>query len=297
MLANLNDIDLKLLRVFMAVVQDNGVSAAQNRLRMSQSTISAHLATLETRLGFRLCERGRGGFSLTPKGERMVIACQALFSAAQDFTRTSMALNGLLTGELHIGVVDNLASLPGNPLSQALKYFHQRRHSVRLQNRICSPGEIEQGLLNRQLDIGIGYFGQQLGQLHYRPWLEETQGIYCGVGHPLYALAEPDRQQIESARWVERGYVLARELCPVSPRHIDSLAFHMESVVHLILSGEYLGYLPTHYAARWVEQGALRRLGGEALSYNAMLYVVTRPHPEEESLLALLEDFTRASGD
>ena len=295
MLANLSDIDLKLLRVFMAVVQANGVSAAQNRLSMSQSTISAHLATLETRLGFRLCERGRGGFSLTPKGERMVIACQALFSAAQDFTRTSMALNGLLAGELHIGIIDNLASLPGNPVSQALTRFHRRRHSVRLQLRICSPGEIEQGLLNRQLDLGIGYFGQQLGQLQYQTWLEETQAIYCGRGHGLFEQEAPDREQIERARWVERGYVLARELCPVSPGTIDSIAFHMESVAHLILSGEYLGYLPTHYAARWVEQGALRRLGAEALSYSAMLYLVTRPQPEEESLLALLDDFTAAA--
>ena len=52
MLTNLSDIDLKLLRVFVAVAEAQGVSAAQETLLMNQSTISTHLASLETRLGF-----------------------------------------------------------------------------------------------------------------------------------------------------------------------------------------------------------------------------------------------------
>ena len=94
MLTNLSDIDLKLLRVFVAVAEAQGVSAAQEALLMNQSTISTHLASLETRLGFRLCQRGRSGFRLTPKGERMLIACRSLFNAARDFTRVSQSLNG-----------------------------------------------------------------------------------------------------------------------------------------------------------------------------------------------------------
>ena len=65
----------------------------------------------------------------------------------------------------------------------------------------------------------------------------------------------------------------------------------MESVAHLVLSGSCLGYLPTHYAARWVEQGLLRQLGGAALSYRATLSLVSRPVQPDE---ALLEDLARA---
>ena len=42
MLINLSDIDLKLLRVFVAVAEARGVSAAQETLLMNQSTISTH---------------------------------------------------------------------------------------------------------------------------------------------------------------------------------------------------------------------------------------------------------------
>ncbi|MFK3841181.1 LysR family transcriptional regulator [Serratia sp. NPDC087055] len=293
MLTNLSDIDLRLLRVFVAVAEAQGVSAAQESLLMNQSTISTHLATLETRLGFRLCQRGRSGFMLTPKGERILIACRSLFNAARDFTRVSQSLNGLLTGDLQIGLVDNLVSLPGNPFSHAIKQFQRRHQDVQLQCRICAPGEIEQGLLNQQLDLGIGYFGQQLETLQYQPWISETQAVYCSSEHPLFAVKRPGREQIENARWVKRGYLLAQQLCPLAPPNLSAIAHHMEGVAHLILSGEYLGYLPTHYAARWVEQGVLKQLGGQALSYQAALSLVTRHEPPKEALLALMEDLDR----
>jgi DNA-binding transcriptional LysR family regulator len=68
MLANLSESDLRLLRVFAKVVEAGGYSAAQIELNVSQSTISTHMTELEHRLGVRLCQRGRSGFSVTEKG-------------------------------------------------------------------------------------------------------------------------------------------------------------------------------------------------------------------------------------
>jgi len=294
MITNLSDIDFKLLRVFVAVAEARGVSAAQDALMMNQSTISTHLGTLETRLGFRLCQRGRSGFQLTPKGERMLSACRTLFNATRDFTRVSQSLNGMLSGDLMIGLVDNLVSLPGIPFSQAIRQFRRRRQDVQFQCRTCSHAQIEQGLLNQQLDLGIGYFGQQLNELVYHPWCQESQAIYCSSEHPLFTVDAPNREQIENARWVKRGYLLAQQLCPVAPLEFGAMAYHMESVAHLILSGEYLGYLPTHFASRWVEQGLMKQLGGQPLTYQAQISLVTRPGQPKKSLAALLDDLTNS---
>ena len=263
MLINLSDIDLKLLRVFVAVAEARGVSAAQETLLMNQSTISTH-GLAGNPAGFRLCQRGRSGFRLTPKGERMLIACRSLFNAARDFTRVSQSLNGLLTGDLQIGLVDNLVSLPGNPFSRAIKHFQRRHQDVQLQCRICSPNEIEQGLLHRQLDLGIGYFGQQLRR--------------CVISHGWRRRRRSTAVRItRCSRWKNRiasrlktraGSSAATAGAAAVPDRAASpaaVAHHMESVAHLVLSGSCLGYLPTHYAARWVEQGLLRQLGGAAL--------------------------------
>ena len=62
---SLGDVELRLLRVFAAIVHHNGFSAAQAALGMTQQTISTHMRHLEERLGLPLCERGRSGFLLT----------------------------------------------------------------------------------------------------------------------------------------------------------------------------------------------------------------------------------------
>jgi DNA-binding transcriptional LysR family regulator len=69
-LRRLDNIDLRLLRVFVAVVEAHGFSEAQFALNLSASTLSTHLAALERKLGGRLCDRGRGGFRLRPTRRR-----------------------------------------------------------------------------------------------------------------------------------------------------------------------------------------------------------------------------------
>ena len=54
MFSQLTDLDLRLIRVSLAIVDAGGVSPAQATLNVGQSTISTQLATLETRLGYRL---------------------------------------------------------------------------------------------------------------------------------------------------------------------------------------------------------------------------------------------------
>ncbi len=67
----LQDMDLRLLRVYKAIVESGGFSAAQVELNVSRSTISASMSDLETRLGLKLCKRGRSGFSLTSAGSQV----------------------------------------------------------------------------------------------------------------------------------------------------------------------------------------------------------------------------------
>ena len=57
--------DIRLLRVFQTIAQAGGLSAAELILNVGRSTISRQLTDLELRLGIKLCDRGPGGFALT----------------------------------------------------------------------------------------------------------------------------------------------------------------------------------------------------------------------------------------
>ena len=106
MLSQLRDLDLQLLRLFVTVVESGGFSAAQGELGIGQSTISTQMAKLETRLGFRLCERGKAGFRLTPKGEQVLAATRKLFGAIETFKGEAQGMADKLLGELRIGLAE-----------------------------------------------------------------------------------------------------------------------------------------------------------------------------------------------
>ncbi|MDT4851834.1 LysR substrate binding domain protein [compost metagenome] len=60
----------------------------------------------------------------------------------------------------------------------------------------------------------------------------------------------------------------------------------MEAIATLIFSGTYLGYLPTHYAANWVDKGRLRALLPERLAYRSVFHCITRQGQEPRAALA-----------
>ncbi len=59
-------LNIRQLQVFEAVARPESYRA-QQELGISVSAISNAMSQLEGQLGFTLCQRGRGGFSLTEK--------------------------------------------------------------------------------------------------------------------------------------------------------------------------------------------------------------------------------------
>jgi LysR family transcriptional regulator, transcriptional activator for bauABCD operon len=86
----LAETDLRLLRVFHTVAEKGGFTAAEVTLGKSKSAISADVSALESRLGVTLCQRGRGGFSLTSEGGRSARRSSACWSTSIAFAIASI---------------------------------------------------------------------------------------------------------------------------------------------------------------------------------------------------------------
>src|SRR5574343_1906153 len=84
-LGQISDMDLRLLRVFRAVVDCGGMSAAELELNIGTSTVSRHIKDLEARLGLTLCRRGRAGFALTAEGQRVYDETLRLLASVRSF--------------------------------------------------------------------------------------------------------------------------------------------------------------------------------------------------------------------
>lgn len=304
MFTHLSDLDLRLIRVFLAIVDAGGVSSAQATLNVGQSTISTQLATLETRLGYRLCERGRGGFALTSRGEQFVDACRALFAAVETFDSTARNVGRKLVGTLTLGMIGNTPVSANARISEAIARFRERDESVRFSVLVRSPGELEEMLLAGRIHMAIGYFWHRVPSLEYTEIFAEDQLAYCARTHPLFdhagrvTLAEAAEHD-----WAWRSYPLP-EAGALAPRSISAVADNMEAVAMLVLSGRHLGYLPEHFAASYVNDGLLAPLKEATMRYRVAFHMVTRAdrrgggrgaHSAKNDIVdAFIEDMARA---
>jgi DNA-binding transcriptional LysR family regulator len=209
-LGRVSDVDVRLLRIFKAVVECGGLAAAEIQLGIGRSTISTHLADLETRLGTRLCDRGRGGFSLTTNGMKVFKALLGLMHSLDDFQQEMAALHGIVSGDLNVGMVDNLVWDTDFNLSGAFAKFSELAEEVNLIVQVLSPDELEKRLIEGSIHVGITPIMHQIPALQYKTLFKETSYLYCSRGHPLFTRPDEkiDDVTLSGCSYVRKAYTV-----------------------------------------------------------------------------------------
>mgnify|MGYP001014212020 CR=1 FL=1 len=281
----LSTVDLRLLRVFVTIVEAGGFSAAQSKLNVSQPTLSSQIKALEERLRCKLCFRGRRGFKLK--------ATYRLLASMDGFDTEISNLHAKLSGALRIGLMDNMAPALNEIVSQSIALFDQRKHVVQIRLVTTSPTEIEQRLLSETLDIGIACYPRFLKALSYDPIAQENNYLYVGRKHRLWNVNDQEfgLQVAPTERVAVRDFWPSFEMERLRMDSPAALVNNLEGQLQLLLSGGYIGYLPDHYAAPSVERGELRALNPDGISFTEPVHLVTR-HPSTHSkpVAAFLSD-------
>src|SRR5690606_15837071 len=125
------------------------------------------------------------------------------------------------------------------------------------------------GLLDGRLHVGALPLITTLSGLQYDPLYEEQSLLYCSSTHPLFrARANVDARQLAGTAAVAPSYRLSPEALALH-RNLDctAKATDREAIAFLILTGEYVGFLPDHYAAAWVEKGLMGAIMPDTMSF------------------------------
>jgi DNA-binding transcriptional LysR family regulator len=283
----LDNIDLRLLRVFVAIVEAGGFADAQITLNLSSSTLSTHLASLERIVGGQLCERGRGGFRLTAFGHSTYTAAKQLFADIDTFQSSIGRDRRQLVGRLRIGIVDGVVTYPQLGLQTALHAFASYADGVFIDLILGTPNELEHAMSEGRRDLVVGPFSQKAPGLSYVPLCREAQGLYCGSQHPLFdAPAQAvTREAIEASMFSVRGYRHLEDLYRVEHPRASASVIHMEAQTMLILSGRFIGFLPCHIGEHWAGRGRMRRLRPELYSFESQHFAAVRRSDGDQPLV------------
>ena len=266
-----------LLETFVAVVDCGGFSDAQFALGITQSAISIRIRDLEATLGYRVCERGRGGFRLTERGEIAYGKAKDILRNARDFDAELLELRDVTTGDLRIGIVDAVNSLADLNLEKSLKKFLDRPNEVRLEIVVASPTELTQRLITGELHVAIAPFRNQVADLTYKELCQEEHRLYCSQRHPLFDLPDDkvDLDVISRYQICQRSYSMlgSPELQSQDPKAIVA---NMEAMATLIGTGHYLGPLPIHFVQSRMPNEKFRELAPDRLQWTSTFYLATR---------------------
>lgn len=283
-LGQVSDMDLRLLQVFKAVVECGGLSAAELELNIGTSTVSRHVKDLETRLGLTLCRRGRGGFAVTPEGQRVYDETRRLLAAVDGFRASVDDIHQRMGGTLAVALFDKTVSNPQARIHAAIADFTQQAPDVALHLHVGSIQTIERGVMDGSFAVGVIPAHRASASLRYQRLFGETMHLYCARPHALFdsehsALDWPALRARQD--FAGLGYHSPNmELAHGQRLRRGATAYDQEAIATLILSGRFIGFLPDHYAAAFVQRGQLRAVAPERLHYDCDFVSVLRRSPQ-----------------
>ena len=144
--------ELRHLRYFIAVAEEENVSRAALKLHVSQPGISRQIHDLEDEIGFQLFERSAKSLKLTDAGKVFLAEARAVLQHADDAVKKARAVAGGTNGEINVGYAP---SLTVQILPQALREFQEEFPGVRVVLHDLSTEEMLSQIGEKKLQVAL----------------------------------------------------------------------------------------------------------------------------------------------
>lgn len=294
--SRLHSLDIRLLRAFAVVAEENNISRAAQRLFISQPPLSRHMRHLEAQLGVTLFQRHSKGLILTDAG-REVLAMIRPMLALQE--RTLAALSELSVHSppsLRLGVTtafeQGIFAAVESALSEHTRALHITRHASPALAQQVRKGKLDAALVALPLNTE----GLHLHPLPYQEpliaavpasWPEAATSALTlsALNHrPLFWFKRernPDFFDYTRRIFDRAGY---------TPAYVEEPAEH-DVLLAQIARGEGMILLPASFSAIQ-RQGVVFCPVAEGDSMPLSLGVIYAPHQAEsvQQWLSLLDE-------
>ncbi|MCA9533363.1 MAG: LysR family transcriptional regulator [Myxococcales bacterium] len=162
------------LHAFLHVAELGSQSRAAERLHVTQPALSRRLRELEASLGVALFRRTGRGVALTPAGAELRRRAAPLVGELDRLAQDLAADSGVLRGEVRLATPPSVGvELAGEVVAQ----MRSEHPEVKLCVSVALTGEIREGLLRGELDLGVLYHPVASAQLHTEPLFREELAL------------------------------------------------------------------------------------------------------------------------
>jgi DNA-binding transcriptional LysR family regulator len=180
----MRDLDLKTLRLLVAVCDHGNIKDAALQEHIEPSAISKRLAQLEDTLGIQVLVRGRRGAEPTPAGRALLEHARSLLFTLERIESDMAAFKGGIKGQVRVAasasaiaesLLDDLTGFMREPAHQDIQVDIEERYS----NEIVSM--VRDGVAS----LGVCWDSVDLGDLEHRPYRRDELTLAVPLHHPL----------------------------------------------------------------------------------------------------------------
>jgi len=251
------------LRLFLAVVDHGGFTAAAAAVHVAQPALSLGVRELERELDAVLLVRSRKGVVLTPAGEALVEPARQALRDVEIAVAAVAAVTGVLAGHIDVAALPTLAA---DPLAGVAGSFRQAHPHVTV--RIAAtddPSDLAQTIRSGRSELGVTEHGAvNVGLVEHAIADQELVAVCPRVG-------DVDASVLELASL--EGVPLVLTPVGTSMRNLVDQALRdlgitpliaveteqRDALVPLVLAGAGTAFVPRALAEVASSQGALVR--------------------------------------
>jgi DNA-binding transcriptional LysR family regulator len=276
-------LDWNLLRTFMVVVEQRGISRAADFLGLKQPTISSALKRLEQVAGQQLIVRKPNEFKVTRAGQALYSECASIFGTISQMPSLLGATADEIRGHISVAIASHVIS---EHFDEVLHRFATRHPKVTFTFTVAESDEIVARVRQNRTSFGICLMSKIPADLKAAILYREYFGLFCGPRHRLFGHDEIRLEELEGEPSV--SFQTEADAGPLEPvarlrtrariatgwRGVSS---NLHEIRRMIVTGIGIGALPLHVAQRDVDLGRLRQLPPYDDLPLVNIYLLTNP--------------------
>ena len=176
--------ELRHLRYFVAVGEEQHYGRASQRLHVAQPALSRQIQDLEDEVGFKLFERLPRGVKLSSAGKLFLEDARRILQQVHEATARAAGVAQGRSGTLRIGFIEN-ASWHG-VVPDSLRKFRERHPDAELKLNPASSADQVEEIRSGRVDAGFMYnILKDEGELDQLSVAIEHLRLAIPKGHPL----------------------------------------------------------------------------------------------------------------
>lgn len=277
--------DIKQLKMFAAVVDENGFHKAAEKLSVTQPAVSTSVRKLENELGVKLLDRFPSGLQKTPYGEVIHRCAKTVENDMRNAVNELGALQDMNNARLDIGISLTF------PISRALgvlRLMVDEAPGMRVSVQQGWYTAFKKMLLEGRLDMFMSALDQEDSddRLQQIPLMESPVVVVADASHPRAQKSRVSLKSLQDEKWLSVGHpdnlipgwteTFAAAGC--SPPDFIFDIYSPPHIEQAIIGSDYIAPLPLQYVESQVARGVLAILNTGDLGWTQTLGLCFRRH-------------------